>query len=171
MNKQHAKTELEIHFNLLYLISFLKYLSKFLVIAQRVAKWSLPPGLPLACVSPKDAFQQPQSFTKYNLWASEHFMGEDVPLNTLCMNCSSQEERSGRKSYLLFDNTARREAVWGMAISTINNTSTFSNEELNPKLAIFFSWWSVKTLLSRETVTISIIFNFRQMCCQNYNTE
>ena len=38
-------------------------------------------------------------------------MGEDVPLNTLCMNCSSQEERRERKSYLLFDNTARREAV------------------------------------------------------------
>lgn len=66
-------------------------------------------------------------------------MGEDLPLNILYKNCSLLEERSVRKSYFLFDNTVKREAVLEMAISTISNISTFSSEELNPKLAIFFS--------------------------------
>lgn len=46
--------------------------------------------------------------------------------------------REVKESFLLFDNMASREAVWGMANSP-TDISTFSNEKLIPKLAIFFS--------------------------------
>lgn len=65
-------------------------------------------------------------------------MGQDMTLNTLHgKNCSLWKERGEGKSYLLFDNMASGEAVWGMANSP-TDISTFSNEELIPKLAIFF---------------------------------
>lgn len=65
-------------------------------------------------------------------------MGQDMPLNTLHdKNCSLRKERGERKSYLLFDNMASREAVWGMANSP-TDISTLSNQELSPQLAFFF---------------------------------
>lgn len=155
-------------FNSQHKSNFNEYLPKFFVMATESHKMINATKISSTYLYLNNSFQEPQpliqySTVQYEVFILYNFMGQDMPLNKLHdSKWSLRKERKKGKSYLLFHNMVNREAVWAMARSLVNDIPSFSNKELIPNFATFFSAEDLlKQCFIKKQLETQVVFNFR----------